>query len=660
MRRLDLHARNRPDAVAFRFLRDAAFATEDLTYAGLRGRALAVAQALRARHSEGSRVLLVLPPGLDYIAGFLGCLYAGAIAVPVYPPRRNRLLDRVVSIAADSGARFVLASTEVRREIEARIAPLLPSDVTWLLPEGEPGAPVDWHLPYCDARTPAFLQYTSGSTAEPRGVVVTHGGLEHNIGLMAQAFALTADQVLGVSWLPPFHDLGLIGNLLASVHHGVPEVLMAPHTFLGDPLFWLRAITHFRATSSAAPNSAYELCASRATPADLAVLDLSTWKTAFNGAEPILPSTLERFVRTFGPSGFSAQAWCPGYGLAEATLGVSAQRQGLGAVVQAFDRGELGRHRACPVDPAAENAVRLAGSGGILGGQRVVIADPDTSRTCPPDTVGEIWVSGPSVARGYWGKPELTREVFHARLADTGEGPFLRTGDLGFLNDGQLYVTGRRKDLIILGGVNYYPQDIELTVRAAHPALHDSAGAAFSVIGADGETLAVVHEINLNHRRFDAAEVVAALRRAVSEEYQLAVTHCALVRFASLPKTSSGKVQRHRCCELFLSGGLDAFHTTGGDAHAATALVAPTGPLPLPVGEFARLHAGIARILGVAPAELDPDRPLTQQGLSSLAAVELQGYCEAEFALRLEYEDFFEPWTVRRLAGLIAEKRARG
>lgn len=654
MQRLDAHARERPDALAFRFLRGNDFATEDLTFRELRARALAAARELRQRHAEGSRVLLVLPPGLDYIACFLGCLYAGAIAVPTYPPRRNRLFERFATVVRDSGARFAFAADDTQREIVALLDESLRRALTWLKPAHAPGPVIAEPLPYFDHHTPAFLQYTSGSTAEPRGVVVTHGSLEHNLELLAQPFALHARDVLGVSWLPPFHDLGLIGNLLGAVYHGVTEVLMAPQSFLSDPLHWLRVISHFRATSSAAPNFAYDLCTARATPAEVAALDLRSWQTAFNGAEPVLAATLDRFARTFAPAGFAPTAWCPGYGLAEATLAVSARRRGLGPMVRTFERSGLQQNRVQP-SPAAD-AVRLVSSGEVLGDLRVRIVDPDTRQPCPADGVGEIWVAGRSAARGYWAKPEVNREVFAARLAGSGEGPYLRTGDLGFLHEGELFISGRRKDLIILGGANHHPQDIEATARRAHPALRDSAAAAFAVIGEQGEALAVVHEINLNVRQFDAAEIVAAIRQAVSAEHQLAVTHCALVKFASLPKTSSGKIQRHRCREQFLDGTLDAFHSTGGAARAPVATVATAAAMALGAAEFARLQQGVARILAVSGGALDPDQPLIQQGLSSLAAVELQLWLEREFATRLDYEDFFEPWTLRRLAGLIAER----
>lgn len=658
MHQLDRHARERPAAAAFRFIRGPDFSTEDLTWSALRARALGLARQLRERHAEGCRVLLVLPPGADYIAGFLGCLYAGAIAVPIYPPRRNRPPGRFATVARNSGARFALATPEIRHQVTTALAPALLDELglAWLEPADGAGAPADWSLPYVGEDTPAFLQYTSGSTAEPRGVVVTHGNLEHNISLIAEPFGMAAADVLGLSWLPPFHDLGLIGNLLAAVDHGVTEVIMTPQAFLGDPLGWLRAISHFRATASAAPNFAYELCATRATPAAVAALDLGCWKTAFNGAEPIRPATLEKFARTFAPAGFAPGAFCPGYGLAEATLVVSAQPGGRGAVVTGFDRAALGRHLARPSEDPAQS-VRLAGSGVVLGGQDVRIVDPDTRQPCAPEGVGEVWVAGPSGARGYWAEPAATRETFGARLAPGGAGPFLRTGDLGFLHGGQLYITGRRKDLIIIGGTNHYPQDIELTAAAAHPALAEAAGAAFAVAGEDGEALAVVHEINLAHRTADFAAVAAALRAAISEEHQLAVAHLALVRFASLPKTSSGKIQRRRCRELFLAGQLDACLTTGAAGAGMPALPPAPADTPLAPAEFARLHAAIAGILALDPAALDPGAPLLAQGMSSLRAVELQCLLEEQFGVKLDYEDFFEPWTVHRLAALVAEKR---
>lgn len=658
---LDRHARDKPKAAVFRFIKAPDFSTTDLTYADLRERALRIAQALRLRHADGHRVLLLLQPGPDYIAAFIGCLYAGAIPVPIYPPRPRRVPERFLAVAEDAAARFAIATPEVRRQIEATVDARTEAmgRLIWLTPEGETGAPSDWILPYFDAATPAFLQYTSGSTADPKGVVVTHGNLEHNLTIYVERFLMSLDDVLGFSWLPPFHDLGLIANLLGAVRHGVPEVIMSPQNFMRDPLSWLRGISQFRATSSAAPNFAYELCAARAeaNPGQLEGLDLSCWKSAFNGAEPIRPETVERFARTFAPFGFDPEAMCPGYGLAEATLVVSAQHRGRGALIEGFDRVALREGRVLPSQDTV-NAVRLVGSGDVLNGQELVIVDPVSRRVCEPEKVGEIWVRGASVARGYWGHRKTTEETFRARILPDGDGPFLRTGDLGFQRGKQLFITGRWKDLIIVGGQNHYPQDLELTAQRAHPALADAMGAAFAVEGEEGEVLAVVHEINLSHREAPFEEVAAALKAAIAEVHQLTVAHCALVRFGGLPKTSSGKIRRRQCRELFVAGELDSYRVEG-DGERRVPMAREDEVIDvLPRAEMDRLRAGVARVLELDPAALEMSRPLLEQGMSSLRAAELQGMLDEQFGVQLDYEDFFEPWTVRRIAELMAAKRS--
>jgi acyl-CoA synthetase (AMP-forming)/AMP-acid ligase II/acyl carrier protein len=663
MQALDRHAREKPAAVAFRFIKAPDLSTTDLTYAALRERALRIAQALNLRYATGNRVLLVLPPGADYIAAFIGCLYAGAIPVPTYPPRPRRAPERFLAVAQDAMARFVIGTAAVRRQIEATMdaPPEVAARLVWLTPEGEVGAPTDWALPYVDASTPAFLQYTSGSTAEPKGVVVTHGSLEHNLTIYHERCLRSPDEVLGFSWLPPFHDLGLIANLLGAVRHGVPEVIMSPQQFMRDPLSWLQGISHFRATVSAAPNFAFELCAARAefNPGKLEGLDLSCWTSAFNGAEPIRPETLERFARTFAPFGFDPAAMSPGYGLAEATLVVSAQHRGRRPLIACFDQDALREGRVVPIQPGAD-AVRLVGTGEVLDGQEVAVVDPQTRRVCPADQVGEIWVRGNSVARGYWGHREATHETFGARILPDGTGPFLRTGDLGFLWCKQVFITGRRKDLIIIGGQNHYPQDIELTAQRAHPALGESMGAAFAVEGEAGEALAVVHEINLAHLEAPFAEVAGALNAAISEEHQLTVAHCGLVRFGSLPRTSSGKIRRRRCRDLFVAGELDSYLIEGAGERRVPLAREDEVADALPKAEMDRLRVGVAQVLGLDPVAIEVSRPLLEQGMSSLRAAELQCLLDEQFGVKLDYEDFFEPWTVRRIAELIAEKRSSG
>src|SRR5271165_1432370 len=607
--RLASWANKEPARVAFRFIRNSGLETEDVTFGALHARAMSVAIELVRRHGRGNRALIALPQGLDFITAFLGCLYAGAIAVPVHVPRRNRHLDRFVGIARNCGARFAFASDELRLDLERGLAPGEWGELTWLSAAGGQAGPVRWDAPYIDPNTPAFLQYTSGSTAEPRGAVVTHGNLEHNLGLLsAYDDSPPADQVV-VSWLPLFHDFGLISGMLGPVFHGATAVLMAPATFLNDPLIWMRAIARFRGTYSAAPNFALDLCVARATAEEVARLDLNSLRCVMVGAEPILPGTLERFARAFAPAGFRFEALRPGFGLAEATLIVTGAKRGQPAVIRSFGRAKLQENRAEPGE-AADGQVRLVSSGRAAAGTGLLIVDPETRRPLEESAVGEIWVSGPSVARGYWRSPEASGETFLAWLPD-GNGPFMRTGDLGFLDSGELFVTGRLKDLIIIGGANHYPQDIEITARAAHPALHDAAGAAFGILGDAGEELAVVHEINLGHRNADPAEVFGALRQAVSEQHQLAVVHGALVRFGSLPKTTSGKIRRRKAREIFLSGALESYFST--DKPAAI-----SGPVPSPAGhamsaaDFERLRAAVARVLGISPDALDPNAPLLQ------------------------------------------------
>ncbi len=658
MQQVDAHARVKPSAWVFRFIQNSNLDTVDLTFGELRRRALRVAQALRRRHAEGNRVLLILPPGPDYIATFIGCLYAGAIAVPIYPPERRKAPVRFLAVARDAAARFVVAEPEARERVESLVGPavLEALGTEWLSPDGEDGAPEDWELPYFDARTPAFLQYTSGSTSEPKGVVVTLGNLEHNFALLDPYWAVSRESGPALTWLPPFHDMGLIGNLLAAVHHGLPLVVMTPQAFGRDPLLWPRAMSHFGASSSVAPNFAYDLVASRATPELVATLDLKGWAIAMNGAEPILPGTLERFTRVFAPAGFKAQAHCPVYGLAEGTLVVSGKTLGETPVERHFDRTALANGRV-KVAKAGPKALAMASSGEVLGDQRLVVVDPETRQPCVAGTVGELWLAGGSVARGYWGNRELTQEVFRATILPTGEGPFLRTGDLGFLHEGQLFVTGRLKDLIIIAGKNHYPQDLELTMRAAHPALATGAGAAFSIDGLWGEELALVNEVGLDYRNTDFAEVESAVRQAVAREHELAVAHCVFVKLATLPKTSSGKIRRHRCRAQFLANELKAHHHSGEPVVRPEVDRPEPAPLALPVTEQQRLMAVVARVLEIEVAELDPDRPLLEQGLSSLRAAELQEELQFGFGVSIDYEDFFEPWTVRRIAEIIATKR---
>jgi acyl-CoA synthetase (AMP-forming)/AMP-acid ligase II len=446
----------------------------------------------------------------------------------------------------------------------------------WLATDNVTGSPAhEWQDPKAGSATLALLQYTSGSTAVPKGVMVSHGNLLHNSAYLTQALELTPDSV-SVTWLPAFHDMGLSNGIIQPLYTGGRCFLMPPQSFLQWPARWLQAISRYQATVSGGPNFAYELCARRITPEQREALDLSSWVAAYNGAEPVRADTLKRFAESFAPCGFRPSFSYPCYGLAEATLIVSGGLLRDEPIVCTTRAASLEKNRVVEALEQQQNVRTFVGCGRAQFDTRIVIVDPQSLTRCAPDEVGEIWVSSPSVAQGYWNRTEETERAFRAYLADTGEGPFLRTEDLGFLKDGELFVTGRLKDLIIIGGRNLYPHDIELTVERSHPAIRLGCCAAFSVDVADEERLIVAAEVERGYQPadrypqdqearsypkgrplLDVEAVVRSIRRAVAEEHDVRVYKVVLLRAGRIPKTPSGKVQRRACQASFLDGTLD-------------------------------------------------------------------------------------------------------
>ncbi|HEX3130886.1 MAG TPA: fatty acyl-AMP ligase [Thermoanaerobaculia bacterium] len=549
-----------PGMRAFTFLADGEKESGHLTYAELDRRARSLAAMLQGMGMQGERAVLLYPSGLDFLCAFLGCLYAGAVAVPVAAaqPRQKGAYSRLVSVIGNARPRLVLTVSSLlpRMQPAMETEPALAS-LAWLATdEVDPDLEESWRDPGVDGRALAMLQYTSGSTSTPKGVMVSHANLVHNTSLIREAFGFVGSEVC-VSWLPLHHDMGLIGTTLNSLYHGVPCVFMPPLAFLQRPVRWLRAISRYRGTISGGPNFGYELCMSRIGPEQLAGLDLRSWRVAFNGSEPIRDATLEQFAAAFAPSGFRKESLYPCYGMAEATLLVTGNFPQRGPKVQAVDAAALACNRVVPADGSAagESVRTVVSSGRVWAGMEVVIVDPETCESCPEGCVGEIWVTGPSVAQGYWSQPEETRRSFGAHLAGhPGGGPWLRTGDLGFLSDGELFVTGRLKDMIIIAGRNYYPQDIELVVEECHPAVRQGCSAAFSVEGESGEQLVVVAEVGRVIGSLD--EVKTLIRRAVAEHYDLRAADVALVSPGGVPKTTSGKVQRSACRAAYLGNEL--------------------------------------------------------------------------------------------------------
>jgi len=521
-----------------------------LTFAELHRRALALAGRLAGSAAPGDRALLLFPSGIEFVVALFACFCAGIIAVPLMPPRRNATRDASAGILADCTPRLALSTAGLIDGLKERLG----GDLTWVASD-EAG---DATPPEPRAGDVALLQYTSGSTSAPKGVVVTHANLLANSAMIRAAFGNTARSTY-VSWLPHYHDMGLIIHLLQSLYLGSLGVLLSPVAFLQRPLNWLRAISDYRAEVSGGPNFGYELCASRYRPEQMAGIDLSSWRVAVNGAEPVREGTIRRFTEIFAPYGFAATTMHPAYGMAEATVLVSAGPRGGGPVTRRLSRAEL-QNGVVAAPKSDEDAQIAVGCGRALREERIAIVDPETRRRLGPDEICEIWVAGPNVTHGYWAKREASSEAFGAAIFGESEACWLRTGDLGFLDAArELFVTGRIKDIIIIRGANHYPQDIEHTVETAHPALAAHGGAAFAVPDDRGDDrLVVVQEVQRSERHHAEPDALAGrIREAIVSGHDIVPFAIALLRPGALPKTTSGKVQRAQTRRLWLEGGLD-------------------------------------------------------------------------------------------------------
>jgi natural product biosynthesis luciferase-like monooxygenase protein len=675
-----------PDDLALTFLQDGEADASNVTFAELDARARVIAVRLQELDAAGERALLLYAPGLDYVAAFFGCLYAGVVAVPAYPPDPSRLqrsLPRLLATVADSRCKFLLTTKLIASMGQAmlELAPPL-REMSWLstdeLDIARAGA---WRAPAISGSTLAFLQYTSGSTGNPRGVMLTHGNLLHNLQLIAASMQLREDTA-GVSWLPPYHDMGLIGAILCPLLHGGPLTSMSPLSFLQRPLRWLQAISKYRAAASGGPNFAYDLCVRRVTQAEAAQLDLSGWRTAFTGAEPVRRDTLEAFAKHFAVSGFKSPAFFPCYGLAEATLIVSGAAPGSGARVFSADSNALMQNFALHAKDGSPSTTPIVGCGQALGDQRLVIVDATHATPVPDSAVGEIWVAGPSVALGYWERSEESLATFRAYLSD-GTGPFLRTGDLGFVRDGELFITGRLKDLIIIRGANHYPQDIERTVEAAHPRIRKGCSAAFSFKYDEAEHLVVVAEVerresgsrtptdtasaimDASEQPLTLGEIINTVRTAVTLQHQLQVHAVVLIEARTLPKTSSGKVQRHATRAAYMAKTLSELAREEVKLEGAgRSTIRPANTLELV--RLAEREQGIAlvtmvlvgdiaRTLNVRRSQIDPARPVNSFGLDSLLSVELTHMLERSLGVVFPVTHFLRDTSLKDLATALYE-----
>jgi acyl-CoA synthetase (AMP-forming)/AMP-acid ligase II len=552
-------AQQQPDRPAFTFLKDGETEAEQLSYGVLDQQARAIAVELQSRVSVGDRALLVYPyeAGLEFIAAFLGCLYAGVVAVPSHPPRNRFGFADLQQRLSNSQPTIGLTTTSLAGKLkpvqsETAVSPLQ----WWATHEIAPSQSDRWVPPPIERETLAFLQYTSGSTGVPKGVMITHGCILHNQQLLQQAFGHT-DQSIGVGWLPLFHDMGLIGNVLQAIYLGTSCVLMSPIAFIQKPVRWLQAISRYRATTSGAPNFAYDLLCRYVTAEQMQNLDLSYWDLAFSGAESIRLETIERFAAKFASCGFRRTAFYPCYGMAEATLFVTGGQKAKPLTVCYVQEAALEENRVVLANSTERNARAIVGCGRTWLDQQIVITDPQLQVRCADGTVGEIWVAGSGIGQGYWNQPEETDRTFHAHLADTDGGPFLRTGDLGFWHDDELFVTGRLKDVLVFWGFNHYPEQLERTVSACHPGFRANGTAAFAVEVKGGDRLVIVQEVERHYRNLPISEVVEPIRWALFQEHFVDVYAIVLLKPASLPKTPSGKIQRQRCRDQFLNQELE-------------------------------------------------------------------------------------------------------
>lgn len=645
-------AEHQPDNIAYIFLGDGENETQSLTYAQLDKEARVIAAALQEQDAAGERALLLYPPGLEFISAFLGCLYAGVIAVPAFAPRRGRTNDHLRLISEDCQARFALTTQEHLQKLEKTLTQVPEwRSLNWLATPLETEQPETWQPRPTESSDLAYLQYTSGSTSAPKGVMVSHGNLNANLSHISEAGQTNAESV-AVNWLPHFHDMGLVGGILQPLLVGFPSILLPPMSFLQQPANWLWAISKYGGTHCGGPNFGYELCVQKVDPDQIAALDLSSWRWAFSGAERIRQETMQGFVEKFSPYGFQSQAVTHLYGLAEATLFVS------GGDIEA--------------EPVYSDAI--AGCGFGRGDIQIIVVDPETCQECPDGdaaTAGEIWVRGESVSQGYWERDEETRQTFQAFLEETGEGPFLRTGDLGFVREGELFITGRLKDMIIIRGQNYYPEDIEPTVSSAHEALESDGCACFSVERGDAERLVILQEVKREKRHgLDTASVVESIRYAVSRGHALNPHSIVLLKPATLLRTTSGKIRRQACRQAYLEDRLSSLHIWQAQDDIWKTLAFNLSENSFDASQVRELtghqrRAAITDYLAWVSGKILPlpysgdlwQKPLEELGLDSLGRMNLLLQVSTDLEIALEFEALASPEVnLEDLLGLIEKK----
>lgn len=644
---LQTRAIHTPDKPAFIFLTDGDDQEERVTFKELDHAARSIAARLIGLNMKGERALMLYPGGINFIKALFGCLYAGIIAVPAYPPRKNRSLERLRLMVVDSGAKIVMATDEIFNASNKNFQDVEElKNMNWMITDKAEGDLPDNNFIRPGYEDIALLQYTSGSTGMPKGVMVAHSNIMRNCEFIRTSFSFST-QSTGVSWLPSFHDMGLVGQILQPVYTGFTSVLMAPVSFLQKPIRWMKAFSKYRGTMGGAPNFAFDLLADNTTEEEREGLDLSSIVTLYCGAEPIRKSTFTKFIQTYTNYGFKTEMLYPCYGMAETTLITSGPPALRGPVYLTVSGNALEKNKVLKVPETEPDARHLVGVGYPWLDTTVRIVNPDTLQLSKPDEIGEIWINGTSVTKGYWNNKKVTDETFRAEL-EGDDLQYLRTGDLGFMHEGELYITGRLKDMIILHGLNYYPQDIELVAERSHEALMPNSSAAFSVLVDEIEKLVIVAEVKRSFLRdLDVHGIADAIRHSVSDEFELEVYGIQLLRTASILKTSSGKIQRKACKQGFLEKSLEVVGESVLEAGSDHGTSETTIDL---TSVQAWLMVWIHLKLGVSLDRIDMGKNISAYGLNSLKAVQLQQDFLQKYGVNIPPYIFFEKMTVKDLS----------
>ncbi len=663
IQRLKELAATRPNDVIYNYVEDEKKPPVSMTYAEVDAEAKKIASNLLATGKKGDRALMLYPAGLEFISAFYGCLYAGMVAVPAYPPRKNQKISRLKSIISDADAAVVMTSQKAALVSK----PLFEEDETlqglvWLESDSAALAATDEKrveaaFSAVEGSDLAFLQYTSGSTGNPKGVMISHGNLMSNM----EVIYLSCDydeHTRSVSWLPHFHDMGLMGGVIEPLYSGTEITFMAPAYFLQKPIRWIELISHNKATHIAGPNFAYDLCTEKVSEEDLKNLDMSHLKIALNGSEPVHAETLRRFTEKFSLCGFKSKAHYPSYGMAETTLLVTGGNADEEAIILNIDAADLQNGKITIRPSGAEGSQEMVSSGHSWTDHEVKIVDMKNFKVLEEDTVGEVWVCGSSIAQGYWKNPEKTEEDFHAYTAEK-EGPYLRTGDLAFEHEGELYICGRAKDLLIIRGKNYYPQDIEMAVSASHEALSQGGTAAFSLEIDEREQLVIVQEIQRTHmRKFNEEEVLDAMIETIGVECELQVYDILLVRPGQVLKTSSGKIQRQANKQAYIDKTYKVLGELRKESTEKAVLVKTASAPVVDENEdavTAWLRSEISTLTQTAREKVTTEKNFMVFGLDSLASVQLQDAIIEHFSIELPLMAFYDFPTIAELAPEIAK-----